>query len=64
MPSTMPTVKALAPSADTMNTGSRLWISSDETSISRLTKPSTQMPRGMAGREVTRISPVAYDWIS
>ena len=32
-----------------MNTGSRLWIISDETSISKLTKPSTQMPRGMVG---------------
>ena len=29
-----------------MKTGSRLWIISDEMSISRLTKPSTQMPAG------------------
>ncbi len=32
-----------------MNSGSRLWIISDETSISRLTKPSTQTPAGIFG---------------
>ena len=44
-----PTVSALAPSAVTMKTGSRLWISSEEMSMSMLTKPSTQMARGMPG---------------
>ena len=47
MPSTMPTTNAEAPRLVTMNTGSRLWMSSDETSMSRLTKPSTHTPRGM-----------------
>ncbi|BCO13285.1 hypothetical protein RIMD111065_16410 [Aeromonas hydrophila] len=40
-------VRALLPSTVTMNRGSRLWIISDEMSISRLTKPSTQTPRGI-----------------
>ena len=44
----MPTLNALAPSAVTMNSGSRLWIISDEMSISRLVKPSIQMPAGRA----------------
>jgi len=43
----MPTDSTLMPSVLTMNSGSRLWIISDEMSISRLTKPSTQTPRGM-----------------
>jgi hypothetical protein len=30
-----------------MNKGSRLWIISDEMSISKLTKPNTQIPEGM-----------------
>ncbi len=30
-----------------MNTGNRLWMSSDDTSISRLTNPSAQMARGI-----------------
>ena len=30
-----------------MNSGSRLWIISDEMSISMLTKPSTQIPEGI-----------------
>src|SRR5690348_1315387 len=37
-----------------MNTGSRLWISSDETSISRLTIPSAQTAGGMEGAFVLR----------
>src|SRR5512135_3503085 len=48
MPSITPTVNALAPSTETMNSGNRLWIISDETSISRLTKPSTHTPRGIS----------------
>ena len=36
----------LAPSAETMNTGSRLCTSSDDVSMSRLTTPRAQMPRG------------------
>ncbi|BAL25734.1 hypothetical protein AZKH_3445 [Azoarcus sp. KH32C] len=39
-------MKGPAPSEVTRNTGSRLWISSDETSISRLTKPSIQIAAG------------------
>ncbi len=55
MPSTTPTTSAEAPSPVTMNTGSRLWTSSEETSMSRLTKPSTQTPAGM------RVAPVAAE---
>src|SRR5688500_862113 len=51
MPSTIPTVSAEAPSPVTMNTGSRLWIISEETSMSRLTNPSTHAPRGIAAVE-------------
>ena len=47
MPSMTPTASTLTPSVPTRNSGSRLWIISDETSINRLTKPSTQMPVGM-----------------
>src|SRR5687768_259283 len=45
-PSTMPTANAEAPSPVTMNTGSRLWIISDETSMKRLPKPRIQTVRG------------------
>jgi len=38
-PSTTPSVVALAPSAAIRNIGSRLWMISDDTSISRLTQP-------------------------
>ena len=47
MPSIRPTVSTLKPRLPTRNIGSRLWIISEETSISRLTKPSTQTPAGM-----------------
>ncbi len=43
-------VSMLAPSTVAMNTGSRLWMASEDTSINRLTKPSAQMLRGRAGR--------------
>lgn len=33
-----------------MNTGNKLWISSEEISISKLTKPSAQMAGGMRRR--------------
>ena len=46
-PSTTPTLSALAPSTVTMNNGSKLWIISDEMSISMLTNPSIQMPAGI-----------------
>lgn len=46
-PSINPTANALVPSTVTMNSGNRLWIISDEISISRLTKPSTHTPRGI-----------------
>jgi hypothetical protein len=42
----------LAPRPVTRNTGSRLWISSEEMSISRLTKPSAQMAPGSRRRGV------------
>lgn len=35
-----------------MNNGSRLWIISEEMSISMLTKPSTQMPGGSAAQRL------------
>ncbi len=39
-----------------MNTGSRLWISSEEMSMNIETKPSAQMPVGkpLAGRKLRR----------
>ena len=46
-PSIKPTTKTLSPSEVTMKTGNRLWISSEEMSISMLTKPSTQIPGGI-----------------
>ena len=54
MPSITPTASALAPSTLTRNTGSRLWIASDETSMNRLTKPSANTPRGSDLRTETR----------
>ena len=48
IPSIRPTVNVLAPSTDTRNTGSRLWIISDEISANMLTKPSAQMLPGIA----------------
>jgi hypothetical protein len=45
-PSSRPTSATLMPSASTMNSGSSAWIISDETSISRLTRPSAQMAVG------------------
>ncbi|GAL56896.1 hypothetical protein EV102420_02_05010 [Pseudescherichia vulneris NBRC 102420] len=46
----------LAPSVVAINRGSRLWIISDETSISRLTPPRTQTPRGIRLSVVERCS--------
>ena len=51
-PSISPTINALAPSEPTRNNGNRLWIISDETSINRLTKPSTQMAGGILVRVI------------
>src|SRR2546430_4752046 len=57
-PSITPTVSALAPSMLTKNTGSRLCTISDERSMPRLTKPSTQTVRGMTwGSEVVDMPP-------
>jgi hypothetical protein len=42
-------VKAEMPKAVNMNTGSKLWMSSEDTSISKLTKPSAQIARGIGG---------------
>src|SRR5215208_5429719 len=49
-PSISPTASTEMPSVVTMKTGRRLWISSDETSISKLTKPRTQT---LAGKRET-----------
>src|SRR3954468_16033653 len=46
-PSIKPTVSALTSITVVKNTGSRLWIISEEISISMLTKPSAQMLRGI-----------------
>src|SRR3990172_3975278 len=46
-PSITPTAKAPTPRVVTMNRGKRLWIISEETSMSRLTPPSTHTPDGM-----------------
>ena len=43
-----PTRSALAPSVADEEQRQHAWTISDETSISRLTKPSTQTPRGTA----------------
>lgn len=45
-PSIRPTVSMLTPRAVTMKTGSRLWIISEEMSMSRLTNPRAQIPAG------------------
>ena len=55
-PSIMPTASALAPNPTVRYSGSRLWIISDETSISRLTKPRIHTPRGMGGRRFIALS--------
>ena len=39
-----------------MYSGSSAWISSDERSMNRLTKPSVQTPRGIAASRATRVS--------
>ena len=46
MPSTRPSVSVLAPRVVTRNTGNSEWMSSDEKSMHRLTKPSSQTTRG------------------
>lgn len=47
-PSMMPTVTIEAPSTLTRNTGRRLWISSEETSMNSEPNPNAQMPAGKA----------------
>ena len=47
-PSITPTVTTDAPSTLTMNTGSRLWISSEEVSMKSDPMPMAQMPAGRA----------------
>jgi hypothetical protein len=44
----MPTVTMDAPRTLTRKTGSRLWISSEDVSMSREPNPSAQMPAGKA----------------
>ena len=53
-PSMMPTVTMEAPRVVTMNTGSRLWISSEEMSMNSEPNPSAQMPAGKA-RHAARV---------
>jgi hypothetical protein len=48
MPSMMPTVIIEAPSVVTINTGNRLWISSEDMSINSEPIPNAQMPLGNA----------------
>ena len=48
MPSTTPTVSMDAPSTVVMNTGSRLWINSDDMSMNIEANPIAQMPIGKA----------------
>ena len=47
-PSIMPTVTMEAPSTLTINTGRRLWISSEEASMNSEPNPNAQMPAGKA----------------
>src|SRR5271166_4896164 len=53
-PSITPTLIALAPSTLTRKRGRSAWIISEETSMNRLTKPSTQTPQGTAPRPARR----------
>src|SRR5262249_46965010 len=48
MPSITPMVNIEVPSTLTRNSGSRLWINSDDVSISMDTKPSVHTPAGIA----------------
>jgi hypothetical protein len=48
IPSISPTDRALAPSTVTRNTGKRLWMISEEVSISSDTTPSATTVRGTA----------------
>ena len=50
----IPTVTMEAPRAVTMNTGSRLWISSEEVSMNSEPNPSAQIPTGKA-RQAARL---------
>src|SRR5271166_804650 len=50
IPSITPTEPTLAPSTVTRKTGSRQWMSSDDVSINRLTRPSAHTVRGSAAR--------------
>jgi hypothetical protein len=52
MPSMMPMDSTLAPSVVARKTGSRLWTSSDDTSMHRLTNPSAHTVLGMVGKAV------------
>src|SRR3989304_10352530 len=65
IPSIRPTANVLAPSTDTRNTGSRLWIISDEISANMLTKPSAQMLPGIARRPLGRgCEPLAWSIVA
>ena len=50
-----PTAKALAASEEHMTSAYSLWIISDEMSINRLTKPSTQTPVGICRMETLEV---------
>src|SRR5437867_11324905 len=54
----MPTASALTPSVVTRKSGSRLWMSSEDVSISSDTMPSVHTPAGMF-RQAARLGPFA-----
>src|SRR3569623_3151097 len=49
-PSISPTMATLTPSPVVRKSGSRPWMISEERSMNRLTRPSAQTVRGIAGR--------------
>src|SRR3954466_5113873 len=57
MPSITPTIVTLTPSVTVRNKGRSAWIVSDDRSMNRLTKPSAQTVRGIAGRLVATRQP-------
>jgi hypothetical protein len=58
MPSIKPTIVVLAPTA-VREMGSRLWMSSDEMSISRETKPSAHTLAGTSRQVAGEVFPVS-----
>jgi hypothetical protein len=52
-------VTMLAPKTETINTGNKLWTSSDDMSINMALSPSAQMPGGSARRSGRAATPAS-----